>query len=116
MIADANNSMSMLSEGYISMLAVARIASIFNMPTSSIKTDMTFGVDLIATFKSDFRENELDRVYYDIQNAANREIYKKLERGEIEIQTVEDYCKYMIYCYHFNPNNVIRILKSINSY
>lgn len=99
-----------LSEEEIQRLAIARIANLFQMPESSIRVEMTLGKDLKATFKSDFRENELDKVYYDIQNAADRETYKKLERGEILIQTVQDYCEYMVECYRVNPKEVVRVL------
>lgn len=99
-----------LSEEEIEKLAIARIASLFQVPESSIRGEMILGKDLRATFQSDFRENELDKVYYDILNAANRETYDKLERGKITIQSVQDYCKYMAECYRVNSREVLRIL------
>ncbi|MFA6173060.1 MAG: hypothetical protein WC334_03500 [Kiritimatiellales bacterium] len=100
-----------VSEQVIREHALARIAEIFDIPVTQLRQDTKFGEDLKASFVSDFRFNELDKVYFDIGDVADRQITKELKRGEGTIYTIEDYCNHMVRCYETKPEDVSKILR-----
>jgi hypothetical protein len=69
-----------------------------------------FGKDLKPSFVSDFKDNELDRLDYDIKDVADRAVRKQLESGNLVIRTVADYCDHMVRCFRANPQEVSRVL------
>lgn len=91
--------------------ALARIAEIFGIPVTQLRQDTKFGEDLKASFVSDFRFNELDKVDFDIRDVADRKITKELNKGEATIYTVGDYCNHMVRCYETMSDEVSRILR-----
>jgi len=100
-----------ISEDLIRERAFARIAEIFNVATPLLRKDAKFGVDLKASFVSDFRHNEFDKVDQDIHDVANQTIAAELSKGVVTIRTVEEYCNYMVRCYEAKPDDVKKILR-----
>lgn len=90
--------------------AFARIATIFGVPVEQLRLDTKFA-DMKVSFVSNWRFNELDEVYFDISDAADRKITKELSRGEGTIYTVGDYCDHMVRCYETKPKIVSKILR-----
>lgn len=99
------------SDDEIRSAARARIAEIFGKDVEAIADSRRFGSDLDASFVSDFRHNELDRVDFDIRDAATKEIRQRLDSGEIVIRTVGDYCEHLVRCWRTSPAEVLRILR-----
>lgn len=91
--------------------ALLRLAQIFHAPVATLKPELQFGIDLKASFVSDFRRNELDRVNDDIHDVADREIAKELASARLVIQTVQDYCAHMVRCSTVKPKDVTKLLK-----
>lgn len=89
--------------------ALLRIAEVFNIPAKKLRLDFVFGEDLKSSFVSFWRENELDKLYYDILDVADRKIGGELGKG-IRIITVRDFCDYMVRCYETKPKDVCEIL------
>lgn len=90
--------------------AQGRLASIFRVSATTLSTDLRFGYDLKASFVSNFRRNELDRINDDIRDVADREILKELSSGRLTISTVGDYCDHMVRCSKTKPIEVKRIV------
>mgnify|MGYP001612603469 CR=1 FL=1 len=63
-----------------------RLSYIFNIPVKEIRSDLIFGEQLDATFISDFRDNELTLIRYDVEDM-------ELVFGDVKfkIVTVKDY-------------------------
>lgn len=91
--------------------ALARLAEVFQMPVSSLRDELQFGVDLKASFVSDFRRNELDLIHDDIHDVADRSIAKELRSDRLIIRTVGDYCAHMVRCNSAKPKDVAKVLK-----
>lgn len=87
-----------------------RLSQIFRLPVVDIAPGMRFGDDLKASFVSDFRRNELDRVNDDIRDVADRSITKELGSGELTVRSVGDYCDHMVRCSKSRPKDVQRVL------
>ena len=100
-----------VTEQIIREHAFARIAEIFRIPIEQLRHDAVFGEDLKASFRSDFRHNEMDRVYFDIRDVADRKITNEINKGFLVINTVSDYCDHMVRCYETKPEDVSIILK-----
>ena len=100
-----------VTEQIIREHALARIAEIFGIPVTMLRQDTKFGEDLKASFRSDFRFNEFDKVDFDIRDVADRKITKELNKGEATIYTVGDYCDHMVRCYETKPEDVSIILR-----
>lgn len=90
--------------------AHARIAQVFGMAPEALSSSAEFGKDLKASFVSDFKHNEFDKIDHDIKDVADRAIRKQLESGELVIRTVADYCDHMVRCHEKNPEEVKRLL------
>lgn len=90
--------------------ARTRVAHLFNVSLDALGLDILFGEDLKASFVSDWKENEFDKLLYDIRDVADRKTLKKLDSGELVIRTLGEYCEYMVRCYRTKPNEVIRVL------
>lgn len=90
--------------------ALVRIAEVFNILVEKLRLDFVFGEDLKPSFVSDWRENEFDKLYYDIRDVADRKIARELSKGVIIIRTVRDYCDHMVRCYETKPKDVCEIL------
>jgi hypothetical protein len=97
-------------EGVIRGRAHARVAQVFGLAPDALRLEAEFGKDLKASFVSDFRFNEFDKIDQDIKDVADRATRKRLGNGELVIRTVADYCDYMVACYATNPSNVARVL------
>jgi hypothetical protein len=91
--------------------ALLRVARVFDIAPSKLACDSVFGIDLKASFVSDFKENEFDQLDYDVRDVADRSILKELSSGELVIRTVGDYCEHMVRCYQTKPEDVTRILQ-----
>jgi hypothetical protein len=98
-------------ERVISENALRRLALIFHVPFDSLKADLKFGVDLKASFISDFRRNELDMVSDDIHDVASKLIAKEIRSGHLNIRTVGEYCDYMVRCSKSNLKEVEYLLQ-----
>jgi hypothetical protein len=90
--------------------ALARLSLVFHISVLEEQMSFRFGEDLKATFISDFKRNELDKITDDIRDVADRATRKKLDRGELTIQTVKDYCDHMIRCSTTNAAEVMNVL------
>lgn len=90
--------------------ALSRIADIFGVPVEQLRHELIFGKDLNASFVSDFRFNQLDQVFHDIRDVADRKITREFSKGLLTICTVGEYCDHMVRCYETMPEEVSRIL------
>jgi hypothetical protein len=97
-------------ERLIRSRALARIAQVFSIPQESISQRWEFGADLRASFVSDFRFNEFDKLDQDVKDVADKVTRKRLGNGELVIRTVADYCDHMVASYAKNPREVAVIL------
>lgn len=97
-------------EAVIRDRARSRIAEVFGLALDALQLDAEFGKDLKASFVSDFRLNEFDKIDQDIKDVADRATRKRLGNGELVIRTVGDYCDHMVACYATNPREVARLL------
>ncbi|MBI5874380.1 MAG: hypothetical protein HZB81_00765 [Deltaproteobacteria bacterium] len=104
-----------VSEQIIREYALVRIAEIFDIPVEQLRLDTKFGEDLKASFVSDFRYNEFDKVDFDIRDVADRKITKELNKGLLTIRTVGDYCDHMVRCYETKPKDVTIILRLLQN-
>jgi hypothetical protein len=87
-----------------------RVARVFGVAPEALPLSAEFGKDLKASFVSEFKHNEFDKIDQDIRDVADRAIRKQLESGELVIRTVADYCDHMVRCYGRNPEEVNRLL------
>ena len=90
--------------------AMARLARIFGVSLETLSPERRFGEDLKASFVSDFRRNELDRINDDIHDVADRLIAKELASGKLTISTAGDYGDHMIRCSKTRPKEVEKLL------
>lgn len=90
--------------------ARARVAKAFGLSANELPLKAEFGKDLDASFVSNFRFNEFDRLDFDIRDVADRATLRRLEDGSLMIRTVADYCEHMVACYATNPREVLRLL------
>ncbi|AEG01996.1 hypothetical protein [Methylomonas methanica] len=95
----------------IRQCALARIACLFDVDPATLALDSEFGIDLKASFISDFKTNEFDQLDYDIRDVADRPTLKELSSGKLVIRTVDDYCEHMVRCYYTKPAEVMHILR-----
>lgn len=109
MTAAAGIGLSWIEES-IRESARARVAGIFQLTPDALPLSAEFGKDLKASFVSDFRFNEFDKLDQDIKDVADRATRKRLGSGELVIRTVADYCDHMVACYATNPREVARLL------
>ena len=87
-----------------------RIAQVFRLAPETLSLDAEFGKDLKASFVSEFKNNEFDRLSDDIGDVADRVVRKQIESGKLVIRTVADYCDHMVRCHQRNPEEVRRLL------
>lgn len=98
-----------LNQFEIEYLAKKRISKIFKINIKNLSPDFIFGQDLTPSFISDWKQNEIDDVIEDINFIVSRSI--KIELGkDFKLNTVEDYCNFMIKSYYKNPKRVLKIL------
>jgi hypothetical protein len=90
--------------------AMLRLCRIFGLPLEALARERRFGEDLRASFVSDFRRNELDRINDDIHDVADRSIAKELASGKLMIRTVGDYGDHMVRCSKTRPKEVQKLL------
>jgi hypothetical protein len=81
--------------------ALRRVAYLFKRPLSVLRLDDRFGIELDASFVSDFRRNEMDRILFDVEDIA--EILDD-ESVFSHIVTVNDFCNLVDRLYKANPN------------
>jgi hypothetical protein len=99
------------TEKLIREKALLRLSEIFGIPVAKLSLDRRFGDDLKASFVSDFRRNEFDKVNDDIHDVADREITKEMASGRLTIYTVGDYCDHMVRCSRTKRKDVLRLLE-----
>jgi hypothetical protein len=97
-------------EEIIRQASLRRLSVIFGVPAEHLRPQLRFGTDLHATFVSDFRRNELDRLSDDIRDVADRSIAAEIESGSLMITTVAEYCDHMIRCSRSNGSEVRKLL------
>lgn len=98
------------SEETIRILALKRVATLFDVAIESLSLDARFGTELHAKPRSFFRDNAFDEIDGDIKDAADKKLRDQMGRGEYEICTVGDYCAHMVRCYELRPKVVEKIL------
>lgn len=98
------------TEKLIREKALLRLSGIFGIPVTDLSPDRRFGDDLKASFVSDFRRNEFDKVNDDIHDVADREITREMASGRLTIHTVGDYCDHMVRCSKSRLKEVRRVL------
>ncbi len=100
-----------MGDQFVRSAALQRIGEVFGVSASSLSQDARFGVDLNASFNSDFRRNELDIISDDIHDVADKRSARDLASGRLVIHTVGDYCDFMERCSTTNPREVRHLLK-----
>ncbi|TJZ64139.1 hypothetical protein [Chitiniphilus eburneus] len=100
----------MLIDDEIRAAVYLRIAELFHVDQSLIEDGWVFGRDLIPSFVSDFKYNELDILHDDFLYAANKNIRKRINRGEFLICSVGGFWRYMVECYKESPGRVHDVL------
>lgn len=103
-------SVSLQLEQVIRDRARTRVARCFGVEPEALQPDAAFGKELKASFVSDFRHNEFDKIDQDIKDVADRATKKRLGSGELVIRTVADYVDHMVACYATNPREVACVL------
>lgn len=98
------------AEEIIRERAHARVAQLFGLAPDAMQPGAEFGKELKASFVSDFRHNEFDKLDQDIKDVADQATKKRLASGELVIRTVADYVDHMVACYATNPREVVRLL------
>lgn len=91
--------------------SIDRVSKIFSIPKDELTLSDRFGIDLKPSFVSDFRDNELDVISNDIHDVADKSSASDLAAGMIVIETVRDYCEFMVRCGRSNPKEVMHLLK-----
>jgi len=102
--------MTLGAEEVIRERAHARVAQVFGLTPDALQPGAEFGKELKASFVSDFRFNEFDKIDQDIKDVADRATRKRLASGELVIRTVADYVDHMVASYATNPREVARVL------
>lgn len=97
-------------ERVVRKAALKRVATIFRLPEAMVDESMVFGEHLNVSSRSDFRRNEFDIILDDIRDMANKDMIAKIDKGEINVRTVKEYCDYMLVCYLYNHEEVGRLL------
>lgn len=92
--------------------SILRVSEVFNVPVKAIKPSDRFGFELDVT-SSAFSENELDDITSDVFYVADENVTEELDAGKRKINTVEDYCNHMLYCYDVNPERVKKVLEML---
>lgn len=100
-----------ISEETVRHYARLRISHLFGTQPDLLANEAAFGKELKASFVSDFKENEYDKLDHDIKGVSDRSILKELSSGQLVIQTVEDYCDHIVRCYENNPRAVMHVLQ-----
>ncbi len=98
------------TEKLIREKALLRLSGIFGIPVADLDPDRRFGDDLKASFVSDFRRNEFDKVNDDIHDVADKEVTNEMASGRLTIHTVGDYCEHMVRCSRTKRKDVERVL------
>ena len=99
-----------ISDEELRQAARLRVAHLFNLDLKAITDQMVFGEYLKASFVSNFKDNEFNKLDHDIRDVADHHILKKLSSGALDIRTVGDYCEHMVRCYSAKPEDVMRLL------
>jgi len=89
--------------------SLLRIAWVFYVRVEDIDFNMRFGTDLKASFVSDFSENELDQIAFDVQEMREGIGNKNGDKNEVE--TVGDFCALMENFQAVNYAGCCRLLK-----
>ena len=104
------NNIRKIDKNEVRSYALKRISDVFSVPFDSLKYDDKFGVDLNCTYVSDLKFNEIDMIYHDLRDVATREILEEIEDGLVVINTVGEYCEYMVRCSDVNAEEVAYVL------
>ncbi len=111
----ANEVIAMNSEQQIWQKSVLRLTKVFSIDEDRINLSDRFGVELKASFVSDFKDNELDIISNDIHDVADKKSASDLEAGRLVITTVSDYCEFMVRCSRSNLKEVMQKLEKLGS-
>jgi hypothetical protein len=103
--------MNAMSDNF-ELLALERIAAVFNLPVEQLRPEWTFGTDLTSSFRSDFARNEYDVLGDDVRDVADKPALRLINSGELEIHTVREYCEFMATMSRDNPKEVKFVLTS----
>ena len=98
------------SDDELRRAAKERIARLLKVSSDTLSLDAVFGEDIKASFVSDWKANELDIIYDDICDIADKKVWKELSSGVDAVRTVRDYCELMVRCYHVKPKRVVQVL------
>jgi hypothetical protein len=101
---------TVFSDDELRQAARERIARLFNVSPDDLPLDYVFGEELQASFVSDWKPNEFDRIYDDICDVSDRKTWNELSSKAKAVRTVGDYCEHMVRCYRAKPKEVIRVL------
>jgi hypothetical protein len=97
-------------EDRIRKKSIARVAEIFRITPEEVRLGSTFGIDLKASFVSDFKDNELDVIHNDIHDVADKSTLAMLASEHLVVRCVADYCEHMVVCFNLKPKEVAYIL------
>lgn len=89
-----------------------RIAELFNTEQNNLSGEDVFGVDLIASDESIYKNNAYDELLDDIHFVADRTIMKKVKDMNFQVNTVDDYCCYMELQFSKKPKRVMSLFFS----
>ncbi len=96
--------------------ALLRISKLLNIPVESLSEEMKFN-DIfepkLSSIFNMFKSNEFDELLDDIRDSSNSKMLKKIENGDLEIESVGGYLEHMVNCYSLNPKMVINVLGNI---
>lgn len=92
------------------LLALQRIAAVFNLPVEQLRPEWIFGTDLKSSFRSDFARNEYDVLGDDVRDVADKATLRLINSGELEVRTVREYCEFMAKMSRDNPREVKFVL------
>lgn len=94
------------------LLALNRIAAVFNLPIEQLRPEWAFGTDLKSSFRSDFARNEYDVIADDVRDVADRATLRLINSGKLVVRTVRDYCEFMVKMSLANHREVEFVLTS----
>lgn len=100
----------------IEILALQRIAAVFDTPVEQLRPEWVFGGDLKSSSRSDFARNEFDAINDDVHDVADSGVLRLLDEGQLFISTVSEYCEFMVKMGGKNAKAVVDVLMSHNGF
>jgi len=111
-IKTSNHMEKIFSEEEIIELCFQRVAKLFHIDRSKLTGEMRFGVDF-KTPRSLFDiifcgEDAYDDIFHDMLIASKNEVADDLRSGKCHINSVNNFCKFMLAQYKRNPKGFVR--------